>query len=152
MTAQDTGKEHDTEMTEEEMAAGPEVNEEETDAEPVSDDPVEVLEAALDKARFEAVEAKEDMLRMQADMENLRKRLVRQIRRFRPEVVSRAGAVGLMQLMPKTARSMSERSSVNPADFSSRVHVANEAFTHSPQIAKAPARALTSQGWPRVSS
>ncbi len=47
-----------------------------TDADP--DDPVEKLESELQAARLEAAEAKENMLRMQADMENLRKRLVRE--------------------------------------------------------------------------
>lgn len=42
------------------------------------DDPVEKLESELQAARLEAAEAKENMLRMQADMENLRKRLVRE--------------------------------------------------------------------------
>jgi len=42
------------------------------------DDPVEQLESELQAARIEAAEAKENMLRMQADMENLRKRLVRE--------------------------------------------------------------------------
>jgi len=42
------------------------------------DDPVEKLESELQAARIEAAEAKENMLRMQADMENLRKRLVRE--------------------------------------------------------------------------
>ena len=59
---------------------------EESAVEPVteaeSDDPIERLETELQAARLEAVEAREDMLRMQADMENLRKRLVREIRRF----------------------------------------------------------------------
>jgi len=41
-------------------------------------DPVEQLETELQAARLEAVEARESMLRMQADMENLRKRLVRE--------------------------------------------------------------------------
>ena len=89
MTAQDTGKENDTEMTEEEMAAEPVENEEEAGGEPVSDDPVEVLESALDAARLEAVEAKEDMLRMQADMENLRKRLVREHEKGRRRTLER---------------------------------------------------------------
>jgi molecular chaperone GrpE len=43
-----------------------------------SNDPIERLESELQAARLEAVEAREDMLRMQADMENLRKRLMRE--------------------------------------------------------------------------
>lgn len=46
------------------------------DADP--EDPVEKLESELQAARLEAAEARENMLRMQADMENLRKRLVRE--------------------------------------------------------------------------
>jgi len=46
------------------------------DADP--EDPVEKLESELQVARLEAAEARENMLRMQADMENLRKRLVRE--------------------------------------------------------------------------
>ena len=42
------------------------------------EDPVEKLESELQAARLEAAEAKENMVRMQADMENLRKRLVRE--------------------------------------------------------------------------
>jgi molecular chaperone GrpE len=50
-------------------AAGPEAD---------PQDPVEKLKSELQAARLEAVEARENMLRMQADMENLRKRLVRE--------------------------------------------------------------------------
>jgi molecular chaperone GrpE len=44
----------------------------------VSQDPIEALEAELEAARQQAGEARADMLRMQADMDNLRKRLVRE--------------------------------------------------------------------------
>jgi molecular chaperone GrpE len=54
-----------------------------------SDDPVEILETALEAARLEAVEAREDMLRMQADMENLRKRLVREHEKARRRTLER---------------------------------------------------------------
>jgi len=89
VTAENSGNEHDSEMTEEEMLAETTGNAEEADAEPVSDDPVEVLETALDAARLEAVEAREDMLRMQADMENLRKRLVREHEKARRRTLER---------------------------------------------------------------
>ena len=89
MTAHKSGNEHDTEMTEEERMAESEETVEEAEAEPVSDDPVEVLETALDAARLEAVEAREDMLRMQADMENLRKRLVREHEKARRRTLER---------------------------------------------------------------
>ena len=85
MSAENSGNEHDTEMTEEEMLA----ESAETGTGPVSDDPVEVLETALEAARLEAVEAREDMLRMQADMENLRKRLVREHEKARRRTLER---------------------------------------------------------------
>jgi len=89
VTAENSGNEHDTEMTEEDMLAETKGTAEEADAEPVSDDPVEVLETALDAARLEAVEAREDMLRMQADLENLRKRLVREHEKARRRTLER---------------------------------------------------------------
>ncbi len=58
-------------------------------AEPESDDPIERLETELQAARLEAVEAREDMLRMQADMENLRKRLVREHEKSRMRTLER---------------------------------------------------------------
>ena len=61
----------------------------EQQAEQVSDDPITVLETALDVATLEAVEAKQDMLRMQADMENLRKRLVREHEKARRRTLER---------------------------------------------------------------
>ncbi len=66
---------------------------EESAVEPVteaeSDDPIEKLETELQAARLEAVEAREDMLRMQADMENLRKRLVREHEKSRMRTLER---------------------------------------------------------------
>ncbi len=66
---------------------------EESAAEPVteaeSDDPIENLETELQAARLEAIEAREDMLRMQADMENLRKRLVREHEKSRMRTLER---------------------------------------------------------------
>jgi molecular chaperone GrpE len=59
-----------------EEQAGPTADAKGPDADP--QDPVEKLESELQAARLEAVEARENMLRMQADMENLRKRLVRE--------------------------------------------------------------------------
>ena len=85
MTAENSGNEHDTEMTEEEVLT----EAAETGTDPVSDDPIEVLETALDAARLEAVEAREDMLRMQAEMENLRKRLVREHEKARRRTLER---------------------------------------------------------------
>lgn len=66
---------------------------EESAAEPVteaeSDDPIENLETELQAARLEAIEAREDMLRMQADMENLRKRLSREHEKARKRTLER---------------------------------------------------------------
>lgn len=61
----------------------------EAGSEPGSDDPIETLESELQAARLEAVEARQDMLRMQADMENLRKRLVREHEKTRLRALER---------------------------------------------------------------
>lgn len=61
----------------------------ETEPEPESMDPVEKLESELQAARLEATEAKQDMLRMQADMDNLRKRLVREHEKSRLRTLER---------------------------------------------------------------
>jgi len=58
-----------------------------SESEPV--DPIEKLESELYKAREEAAEATQDMLRMQADMENLRKRLVREHEKSRLRTLER---------------------------------------------------------------
>lgn len=55
----------------------------------VSDDPMDKLESELQAARLEAAEARQDMLRMQADMENLRKRLVREHEKARLRTLER---------------------------------------------------------------
>jgi molecular chaperone GrpE len=54
-----------------------------------SDDPVEGLESELQAAQIEAVEARQDMLRMQADMDNLRKRLIREHEKTRLRALER---------------------------------------------------------------
>jgi molecular chaperone GrpE len=59
------------------------------ESEPVSDDPIEVLETALQAAEQATVEAKQDMLRMQADMENVRKRLAREQEKARRRTLER---------------------------------------------------------------
>lgn len=59
------------------------------DTNTVSDDPIDKLESELQAARLEAVEARQDMLRMQADMENLRKRLVREHEKARLRTLER---------------------------------------------------------------
>ena len=93
MTAQNSDNENikdanDQEAQTETVNSGEDtVNEQQ--AEQVSDDPITVLETALDVATLEAVEAKQDMLRMQADMENLRKRLVREHEKARRRTLER---------------------------------------------------------------
>lgn len=62
---------------------------EETEAEVVADDPVEILENALGQAQQEAADARQSMLLMQADMENLRKRLVREHEKSRRRTLER---------------------------------------------------------------
>ena len=62
---------------------------EESVEESVSDDPIEVLKTELQAAQIEAVEAREDMLRMKADVENLRKRLVREHEKSRRRTLER---------------------------------------------------------------
>ena len=64
-----------TEIEQDEVAAA---NGEETAKGDVADDPVEALETALDEAQQQAAEARDTMLRMKADMDNLRKRLIRE--------------------------------------------------------------------------
>jgi molecular chaperone GrpE len=54
-----------------------------------SNDPMETLESELQTARLTAVEARQEMLRMQADMENLRKRLVREHEKSRLRTLER---------------------------------------------------------------
>ena len=93
MTAQNSGNENIKDLSEQEAQTEAVDNGEETvneqQAEQVSDDPITVLETALDAATLEAVEAKQDMLRMQADMENLRKRLVREHEKARRRTLER---------------------------------------------------------------
>jgi molecular chaperone GrpE len=89
VTAQNSDNENNTESAEEETLGGDGEFIDETGAEQGSDDPIEILETELDAARLEAVEAREDMLRMQADMENLRKRLVREHEKARRRTLER---------------------------------------------------------------
>ena len=89
MTAQNKNDEVGTESTDEEVLAESVVPDDEAGAEPGSDDPMEILESELDAARLVVVEARQDMLRMQADMENLRKRLVREHEKSRRRTLER---------------------------------------------------------------
>ena len=89
MTAQNSDNENNTESTPEETLDGAAESAEDAAAEQGSDDPIEILETELEAARLQAVEAREDMLRMQADMENLRKRLVREHEKARRRTLER---------------------------------------------------------------
>ena len=89
MTTQHNDNDQTTESTEEELQAESAEAAGKTGVEPVSDDPIEVLEMELQAARLEAVEARQDMLRMQADMDNLRKRLVREHEKARRRTLER---------------------------------------------------------------
>ncbi len=89
MTTQHNDNDQTTESTEEELQAESAEAAGKTGVEPVSDDPIEVLEIELQAARLEAVEARQDMLRMQADMDNLRKRLVREHEKARRRTLER---------------------------------------------------------------
>jgi len=88
VTAQNNGNEHDTETTEEELLAESAETVEEGE-EPGPVDPIESLETELETARQVAGEARQDMLRMQADVENLRKRLVREHEKGRRRTLER---------------------------------------------------------------
>ncbi len=89
MTAQNNDKEHETENTEDEVLEGVVEQGDEVTVESDSDNPIEILETALQAAQLEAVEARQDMLRMQADLENLRKRLVREHEKARRRTLER---------------------------------------------------------------
>ena len=87
-----TAHKDDENMTrgnEEELPEQPDATVEETGEEPEVTDPLEKLEFELQAAQIEAVEAKQDMLRMQADMDNLRKRLMREHEKSRLRTLER---------------------------------------------------------------
>ena len=85
MTTQNNDNENNADSIEEEVLAESTPGGDETESEQVSDDPVDMLAAA----QMEAIEARQDMLRMQADMENLRKRLVREQEKARRRTLER---------------------------------------------------------------
>jgi molecular chaperone GrpE len=89
VTAQNSDNEHNTDGIEEGSLAESTETGAEAGSEQVSDDPIEILETALEATRLEAVEARQDMLRMQADMDNLRKRLVREHEKSRRRTLER---------------------------------------------------------------
>ena len=81
MTAQNSDNEHNIEDGPEELPEGA--------VEQVSDDPIDILEDAVAAALQEAADAKTAMLLMKADMENLRKRLVREHEKSRRRTLER---------------------------------------------------------------
>ena len=85
MTAHNNDDVNTTQGNEEDLPELPEVAVDEAQ----SDDPVEGLESELQAAQIEAVEARQDMLRMQADMDNLRKRLIREHEKTRLRALER---------------------------------------------------------------
>jgi molecular chaperone GrpE len=89
VTAHKNDDEGSAQSTEEEVLEASVGPADEAVSEPASEDPIEILEMALQAAQTEAVEAKQDMLRMQADMENLRKRLVREHEKSRRRTLER---------------------------------------------------------------
>ena len=89
MTAQQNDDENMTRDNEEDSTNQPVLDPDEAGAEAESDDPIERLESELHAAQIAAVEARQDMLRMQADMDNLRKRLVREHEKSRLRTLER---------------------------------------------------------------
>ena len=85
MTTQNNDNENNTDGIEEEVLEESVASAGEAESEQVSDDPVDMLAAA----QMEAIEARQDMLRMQADMENLRKRLIREQEKARRRTLER---------------------------------------------------------------
>ncbi len=89
MTAKKSDNERLHDKAEDEVLAEPAEQSDAAEAEAVSEDPVEQLKNALSQAQQEAAEAKQAMLLMQADMENLRKRLVREHEKSRRRTLER---------------------------------------------------------------
>ena len=85
MTAHNNDDVNTTQGNEEDLPELPEATVDEAQ----SDDPLEGLESELQAAQIEAVEARQDMLRMQADMDNLRKRLIREHEKTRLRALER---------------------------------------------------------------
>jgi len=89
MTAQKNDNESVTQESEEGLPEQPEVAADGSEEQQEPTDPIEKLEAELHAAQLAAVEARQDMLRMQADMDNLRKRLVREHEKSRLRTLER---------------------------------------------------------------
>lgn len=89
MTTKNSGKNKNTDIPEDEVLETPEEESEDVSEETEDLDPIEALEVELATAQQEAGEARQDMLRMQADMDNLRKRLVREHEKSRRRMLER---------------------------------------------------------------
>jgi len=89
MTAQKNDDENMIQDNEEVLTNEPVIDPDDAGTEAESDDPIEELESELHAAQLEAVEARQDMLRMKADMDNLRKRLVREHEKSRLRTLER---------------------------------------------------------------
>ena len=89
MTVHQNDDENMTQDNEEEIQQQPVLDpvDDEDESEPL--DPVEELKSELQAAQLAAVEARQDMLRMQADLDNLRKRLVREHEKSRLRTLER---------------------------------------------------------------
>ena len=85
MTAHSNDDVNTSQDNEEDLTQQPEARVEEAQ----SDEPEETLESELQAAQLEAIEARQDMLRMQADMDNLRKRLIREHEKNRLRTLER---------------------------------------------------------------
>ena len=85
MTAHSNDDVNTSQDDEEDLTQQPEASVEEAQ----SDEPEETLESELQAAQLEAIEARQDMLRMQADMDNLRKRLIREHEKNRLRTLER---------------------------------------------------------------
>jgi molecular chaperone GrpE len=89
VTTKNSGENDNTGIPEDEVQETPVEETEDVSKEPEELDPVAALEAELATAQQEAGEARQDMLRMQADMDNLRKRLVREHEKSRRRMLER---------------------------------------------------------------
>jgi molecular chaperone GrpE len=89
MTVQQNDEENMTQDNEESLTGQADIAQEEEEAESEPVNPIERLETELHAAQLSAVEARQDMLRMQADMDNLRKRLVREHEKSRLRTLER---------------------------------------------------------------
>jgi len=85
MTAHSNDDVNTTQGNEDDLTKQPEGSVEEVQF----DEPEDTLESELQAAQIEAVEARQDMLRMQADMDNLRKRLMREHEKARLRTLER---------------------------------------------------------------